>query len=114
MINIKKQGSIHGATSTQMIEGVTRKTLLYNDEILMVEFTIQKGAHLPLHQHINTQCSYIKEGCLIFFDEDGRESRLQSGDARLFLPGEPHGAKALENSKIIDVFTPSRDDYKDE
>jgi quercetin dioxygenase-like cupin family protein len=92
------------------LEGIARKTLVYGDHTLMVEFRLQKGAVLPLHSHPHEQTGYLVSGNI----------RLTIGaEIRDMLPGDSwciagdllHCAEIIENSVAIEVFSPVREDY---
>ena len=42
---------------------------------------------------------------------DGEESILVKGDSYYAKPYVPHGVIALEEGKLLDVFTPQREDF---
>lgn len=96
---------------TKALEGVYRRTLIYNDNMMLCLFILKKGAEIPLHNHKETQIGYIISGKLKFFTEDN-EFIAKEGDSYVFNPNEKHGASILEDTEVIDVFNPSRDDYK--
>ena len=93
------------------LEGIYRRTLIYNDDMMLCLFILKKGAEVPLHNHKETQMGYIISGKLKFITEDN-EFIAKEGDSYIFNPNEKHGAYILEDAEVIDVFNPSRDDYK--
>jgi quercetin dioxygenase-like cupin family protein len=50
-------------------------------------------------------------GKLQFETEEGRFS-VEAGDSYIFESNEKHGAIILEDSEVIDIFSPARADYK--
>jgi hypothetical protein len=46
-----------------------------------------------------------------FFTENGNFI-VQGGASYIFQSKEKHGAKILEDTELIDVFNPSRSEYK--
>lgn len=97
--------------STKALEGVYRKTLIYNDDMMLCLFILQKGAEIPIHSHKETQIGYIIKGKLKFYTSN-YEFTAKEGDSYVFNSNEKHGASVLEDTEVIDVFNPSRDDYK--
>lgn len=95
----------------EALTGIYRKTLIYNDNLMLCHFFLEKNSEVPLHSHKEHQIGYIIKGKLHFFTEDG-EFMAEEGDSYVFESNEKHGAKILENSELIDVFSPSREDYK--
>ncbi len=106
--NIKNKNDIQ---SVELVRGVYRKTLLFNNNIMLCHFTLEKGAEISMHSHKEHQIGYIIKGKLKFLTES-REFIAVKGDSYLFNSYERHGAKLLEDSEVIDVFSPARDDYK--
>ncbi|UCC21392.1 MAG: cupin domain-containing protein [Promethearchaeota archaeon] len=93
------------------LEGVYRKTLVYNENLMLCHFLLEKNAEIPIHSHKEYQIGYVIKGKIKFLTEKG-EFLAKEGDSYVFDTNEKHGAIVLENSEIIDVFNPSRDDYK--
>lgn len=91
-------------------EGVTRKILSWSENMMIVEMEFKKGATGALHRHIHEQIGYVVKGKLELTDE-GEKTVLIEGDSYYMAPGEEHGVKALEETKLIDVFTPMRQDF---
>ena len=95
-------------------QGVIRKTLSYNDEAMLCHFFLHKGARIPLHNHRATQIGYIVKGKAKFLATEAKdEFEVAKGDSYVFDPNVEHGTIALEDTEYIEVFTPSRDEYKD-
>jgi len=90
--------------------GLTRKVLAYNDKLFLAEHRMRKGWQGALHSHPHEQIVYIVSGHLKV-KCDGREYDVRGGDSFLVRGGVEHGASAVEDSVVIDVFTPCREDY---
>jgi quercetin dioxygenase-like cupin family protein len=91
-------------------EGVRRKILGYDKELMLVVAEFKKGSVGYLHKHYHTQVSYIINGS--FEVNINGEKRIQkAGDVYFLLPNVEHGVVALEDSCLIDVFTPHREDF---
>lgn len=95
----------------EALPGIYRKTLIYNDNMMLCHFFLEKKSIVPLHSHKEHQIGYVIKGKLQFFTEN-EEFIAKEGDSYVFESNEKHGAKILKNSEVIDVFSPSRDDYK--
>jgi len=92
-------------------EGVFRKTLAYNNNVMLCFFILEKNAEIPLHDHEANQIGYIISGKVKFITEK-REFIAEEGDSYVFDSWEKHGAKILEFSEVLEVFNPTRDNYK--
>lgn len=91
-------------------DGVTRKILTYDKDVMMVEVVFEKGAVGSVHTHPHKQISYIAKGSFEF--ALGEEKRvLKQGDSVLIPSDQPHGVVALEDAMIVDVFSPMREDF---
>ena len=97
--------------SIEALKGVFRRTLIYNDKVMLCLFTLNKDAEIPLHNHEAHQIGYIISGEVKFFTEKD-EFIAKEGDSYVFGSHEKHGAKIIKDSEIIEVFSPSRDDYR--
>jgi quercetin dioxygenase-like cupin family protein len=97
--------------TVQADEGVTRKMLGHGGSMMMVEVTFKKDAVGSMHSHPHEQVSYIIEGSFEF-NLNGDIRTVAKGDS-IYIPSDTlHGVKALEeNSVILDVFTPQREDF---
>lgn len=72
---------------------------------------IKGGSNLPQHQHPHEQITYILEGQLDM-TIDGKLCSLTSGMYYVIPSGVWHGAVAVTDCKVIDVFNPVREDYR--
>ena len=99
-----------GDGKVTQLDGSTRRVVLDLPELMLVEFTFVKGGIGALHSHPHVQSSYIAEGV---FDVtiDGVTQRLAAGGAYIVPSGLVHGVVAIEAGKLIDSFTPRREDF---
>jgi len=108
---IRNITSRNNVQAIKVFEGVYRKTLLYNNQLMLCHFTLEKNANIPLHTHKEHQIGYVIKGKLQFITEEG-EFIAKEGDSYIFDSNEKHGATVLEDSEVIDIFNPAREDYK--
>ena len=92
------------------LDGSTRRVVLDLPDLMLVEFTFPKGGVGALHSHPHVQSSYIADGV---FDVtiDGVTQRIGAGGAYIVPSGLVHGVVAIEAGKLIDSFTPRREDF---
>ncbi len=91
--------------------GLKRKIMASGGKIMSVEVSFTKGAIGAIHTHPHQQISYILEGSFNY-ELKGKVYKLKTGDTCYVAPGEPHGVVSLEgNSRILDLFTPQREDF---
>jgi quercetin dioxygenase-like cupin family protein len=94
----------------ELIPGVFIKTLTYGESSLLCEFQLKQGALIPAHQHPHEQTGYLVRGSVRFFGDEG-ETVVEPGCSWNFKGGVLHGAEALEDSLLVEVFSPVRQDY---
>ncbi len=94
----------------QILEGIQIKTLVYGDKSLLSEFHLEKGSRLPLHAHPQEQTGYMIAGH-IRLSVGGEVFEVKPGDSWCIPGATKHGAEILEDSIIIEVFSPLREDY---
>lgn len=91
-------------------EGVERKILGFDDEVMMVCVSFVQGAIGTLHHHVHRQVTYIESG-VFEVTIAGNKKILQKGDCFFVSPDLVHGVLALEEGTLIDIFTPAREDF---
>ncbi|HBG12489.1 MULTISPECIES: cupin domain-containing protein [Lacrimispora] len=90
--------------------GITRRILARGGSLMGVEASFIKGAVGSVHKHPHEQVSYIVSGSFQY-EADGVKYILKAGDSYYVEPESLHGATALEDSIILDIFTPQREDF---
>jgi quercetin dioxygenase-like cupin family protein len=94
----------------QASEGVQRKTLVYGERTLAVEFRMEKGQSLPAHSHPHEQTGYLASGRIRMSIAD-EMFEIGPGDSWCILGDVEHQVTVLEDSVAIEVFSPVREDY---
>ena len=72
---------------------------------------IKKGTKMAEHSHPHEQITYILEGQLEMLI-GGESYSLTAGMVHVIPSNVLHGAFAVTDCKVIDVFNPVREDYK--
>ncbi len=91
-------------------QGVRRKISAYADALMAVYVEFRRGAIGARHSHPHLQITYVESGA--FRVQIGDESRvLRRGDFYFIPAGVEHGVEALEDSTLVDFFTPMRADF---
>lgn len=98
------------AKSTFPEPGLTRRVLSYNDKLFVAEHKMEKGWSGAMHSHPHDQAVYVVSG-KIRLNSQGKSFDLGAGDTFVVRGGIEHGASAIEESVVVDVFTPCREDY---
>ena len=89
--------------------GIRRRILQAQGRLMLMEVEFAAGAAGYEHSHVHEQISYCIAG-RFEYSLDGRTQVLSAGES-VYVPGNVrHGAKALAQGILIDVFTPVRED----
>lgn len=90
-------------------ELITRK-YINGDKMTIAYFTFKRGARVRRHMHINEQFSIVITGKLRFRVGD-EEYLAEAGDVIHIPPNVEHEVEALEDSVVIDAYSPIREDW---
>jgi quercetin dioxygenase-like cupin family protein len=85
--------------------------LIHGNQSTLSFVDITKGNSLPEHSHPHEQVTYIVEGELEM-TIGGNVMVLKKGMVHVIPPNVPHSATAHSDCKVIDFFSPARDDYR--
>ncbi|MDP5230315.1 MAG: cupin domain-containing protein [Cellulophaga sp.] len=85
--------------------------LIHTENMSLAFWDVEKGSIVPEHSHVNEQVMQVLEGKFEF---------TLNGVTKVYEPGElvvigsymPHSGKALTACKLMDVFSPTREEYK--
>jgi quercetin dioxygenase-like cupin family protein len=84
---------------------------VHSDNMTFAWWTIDEGAEVPSHNHPHEQVVNMLEGELAL-TVGGVEHVLHAGDVMAIASGMEHSARALAPSRVLDVFSPVREDYR--
>lgn len=91
-------------------EGVRRKVMGYDKQIMLVKVQFQKGAIGTEHSHYHSQTTYIASG-VFEFTVDGITKNVKAGDGIYIAPNVLHSTICIEPGILIDTFSPMREDF---
>lgn len=89
---------------------LTRQRII-GQHMMISQVRLERGCHVPTHSHANEQFAMIMSGALRFGigpeqSADRYEIVVKAGEV-LHLPADvPHSADALEDTLVLDVFSP--------
>ncbi|HNP70441.1 MAG TPA: cupin domain-containing protein [Kouleothrix sp.] len=93
----------------EMVPGIRRHTIASGAGLMHMQVRLDAGAVMPVHQHPHEQTTYVLSGRLRFrLGEETHE--LAAGDVLLIPSNTPHGVDALEDTLVLDTFSPPRED----
>lgn len=71
---------------------------------------VKAGCSVPLHRHVHEQSSFVIEG-KFEMTVAGDTKILDAGLFALIPSNVLHGGTAITDCKLIDIFSPVREDY---
>jgi quercetin dioxygenase-like cupin family protein len=85
--------------------------LIHSERMTIANFRIIAGAPAPLHSHPHEQICNVLEGK---FDltVDGVTHHMEPGYVVIIPPDIPHSGIAITDCRVMDVFAPTREDYR--
>jgi len=93
----------------QLSSSIKRRMIAGINEML-VRWEFLKGAVATRHSHPHEQIVVMVQGRLRLFVGDA-ETVMATGDIVVIPPNTPHEAHALEDTVVIDIFSPPREDF---
>jgi quercetin dioxygenase-like cupin family protein len=82
------------------------------DRVTVARFELKKGGVVPRHAHENEQVSCVLSGALTFQFDD-REVVVGAGEVMQIPGGIAHEVTVLEDTLVVDIFCPVRQDWID-
>lgn len=79
--------------------------------MMLVRHLMQAGWEGARHSHPHEQLVYVVRGRLVFA-RGSEKFEARAGDSFVVAGGVEHQATALEESEVLDVFAPPREDYE--
>lgn len=89
---------------------VRRQVLSENESLMVVSFAFATGGEGSLHSHPHVQSTYVESGRFTF-TIDGEEFDVKAGDSFVIPGNAVHGCVCHESGRLVDTFTPRRDDF---
>lgn len=97
-------------TMTLPEDGLRRQVMSYSPSMMLVRHLQKKGWVGAKHSHPHEQMVYVISGRIVFESPSG-QFEAKTGDSFIVPGGVEHQAWALEDSEVLDFFTPYREDY---
>jgi quercetin dioxygenase-like cupin family protein len=71
---------------------------------------LKAGSRMPEHKHPQEQVVHIVKGRMKLIVA-GVPHELKPGDSFYLAANVPHGVETIEDTTVLDTFSPPRDDY---
>jgi quercetin dioxygenase-like cupin family protein len=94
----------------EIAPGIKRRTVTTGATMYQMRAELSAGSRLPEHMHPQEQIAHVIRGRMIM-TVAGVPHELKAGDAFYIGSNMPHGVETIEDTTVIDTFSPPRDDY---
>ncbi len=88
-----------------------RGRFLHSGSMTLVYWDMVEGGSFPEHAHPHEQVVNMLEGELDIV-VDGKAHRLRAGDVLAITGNARHSGRAVTRCRVLDVFSPIREDYR--
>ena len=96
--------------SKELMPGYHGK-MVHGKQLTWAFWTVEEGALVPEHHHPHEQMMHVVEG-EFEFTLNG-QTQVYTAGAIVPIPSNiPHSGKALTACKLMDVFSPVREEYR--
>jgi len=93
----------------QVTDKISRR-MVSGDQGMIVWWNMKAGAHAAAHKHPNEQIAWMLKGKMEFRLGNERRS-CGPGDVVVIPGGVEHEAFFPEDTEVIDIFSPPREDF---
>ncbi|HBU77131.1 MAG TPA: cupin domain-containing protein [Muricauda sp.] len=85
--------------------------LVHGERMSWVFWDVEPNAEVPEHQHDHEQIMHVVEGTFEF-TLNGEKGTYTAGDVVVIPSNAPHSGRALTACKLMDIFSPVREEYR--
>jgi quercetin dioxygenase-like cupin family protein len=90
--------------------GIRRRTITHGTSMYQMVAKLEAGSRMPEHKHSQEQIVHILEGRMKLI-VSGVPHELKRGESFYLAGNVPHGVETIEDTLVLDTFSPPRDDY---
>ena len=94
----------------QICPGIKRQTLASGKTMYQMLAILEAGSKMPAHRHSQEQIVHILSGRMKLI-VDGTPHDLKAGDSFYLASNIPHGVETIDETHVVDTFSPPRDEY---
>ena len=93
-----------------IVPGIRRRTVANGQTMYQMMAQLDAGSRMPAHQHPQEQIVHILRGRMRLI-VSGTAHELKAGDSFYLASNVPHGVETIEETMVLDTFSPPREDY---
>ena len=90
--------------------GIKRQTMVTGQTMYQMTARLEAGSKMPEHRHPQEQIVHILSGRMKLIVNGGAHE-LRTGDSYYLAANVPHGVETLEETRVLDTFSPPRKEY---
>jgi quercetin dioxygenase-like cupin family protein len=90
--------------------GIKRRTQTNGKTMYQMVAKLDAGSKMPEHRHPQEQIIHVLEGRMRVM-ANGTTHELATGDSFYLASNVPHGVETIEETRVLDTFSPPRDEY---
>ncbi len=94
----------------QIAPGIRRCTITTGATMYQMLAELEAGSRLPEHRHQQEQIAHVLSGRMRMI-ASGVPHELNAGDSFYIASNVPHAVETLEETTVLNTFSPPRDDY---
>ena len=94
----------------EICPGIKRQTIVTGSTMYQMKAQLAAGSKMPDHKHSQEQIVHILSGRMKLI-VNGTAHDLKPGDSYYLASNVPHGVETIEETRVLDTFSPPRDEY---
>lgn len=94
----------------EIAPGIKRRTICSGATMYQMHAELKAGSRMPEHKHAQEQIAHVVRGRMNLIVA-GEAHELAAGQAFYLASEVPHAVETIEDTTVIDTFSPPRDDY---
>ena len=94
----------------EICPGIKRRTHAHGRTMYQMMAQLDAGSRMPEHTHSQEQIVHILSGRMKLIGA-GVAHELRPGDSYYLASNIPHGVETIEDTLVLDTFSPPRDEY---
>ena len=98
------------AEPVEQLSPMVGRQAVHSEKMTIARVLLRQGAYVPRHEHVHEQVANVLEG-RVRFGVGETHYEVGAGESLVLPPSVPHDAEALEDSVVLDVFCPIREDW---